>query len=75
MTEIGGYSLHLYCDVPGCRCDLHPVGQGHAIPGDFYHHKSKRGAWFMARLSGWAIRAGKVSCPFHRRALKRKASR
>lgn len=46
-----GYSLHLYCDTPGCpnqNCT------GGVVPGDFAHEE-RSVCYRMARKAGWVI--------------------
>ncbi len=61
---VGCYSLHLYCDTPGCpmgRCAPSSDGIGRA-PGEFTHDKNETGAIAKARRAGWKINLGYGTC-------------
>jgi len=54
---VGCYSLHLYCDTPGCpqavcRPGSDGIGQP---PGEFTHETDQRGAVAKARRAGWKL--------------------
>ena len=56
MGEVGGYDLHVYCDVPGCP----PVWEGGVPqPGEFFG-VNLRSARREARRSGWKMSRGEV---------------
>lgn len=61
---VGGYSLHLYCDTPGCplaTCAPSSDGIGKP-PGEFTHETNERGAMAKARRAGWKIDLENWTC-------------
>lgn len=68
---VGGYDLHLYCDVDSA--DGMPSKSHHGYKegaGQFYG-ETRADAMRSARQSGWAIRHGKATCPKCRKAGRR----
>jgi hypothetical protein len=60
-----GYSLHLYCDTPGCpNQNCTGSADNPVVPGDF-SHEERSVCYKMARKAGWVInmRARTVVCP------------
>lgn len=70
---VGSYTLHLYCDTPGCvNAECRHYSDRSYAPGEFYDDESGATARRRARKQGWSInlRTGTCFCPLCSRKKK-----
>lgn len=65
MSEVGCYSLHLYCDKPKCPGPEEILPNGGAITiEDEYTGRTRGECVAQARSDGWIFhRDGRLTCP------------
>ena len=57
-----GYSLHLYCDTPGCpNGQAQRQGDDFSPPGNFSDEERSQ-CYRYARIAGWIINRGTRTC-------------